>query len=163
MLRYLTKGVVMNRETLNQFNKRFQGFVEQYDSLSKRQHISNTTSISVAEIHTLVTIAKMQPINLIRLAEKRSVSRSAITQVVKNLERKDLLIKEKVPENSKSIYLKLTASGLEVVREHQKQDDYLNKEVLAILTRYSPSLLEDMIGLMDDIEKVWKNLPWLRR
>ena len=61
------------------------------------------------EIHTISTIGKNKEINLIRLSEKMGVTRGAISQTVRKLVSKNLVLKSNT--NKKEFSLRLSEKG----------------------------------------------------
>ncbi|WP_265459720.1 MarR family transcriptional regulator [Enterococcus sp. HY326] len=152
----------MNQEELSVFNEKFQKFVSKYNELEQSQHfMQGEFNLSVAEVHTIVKIGSLEGINLINLAAIQNVSRSAITQMVNKLIKKEMVVKKRL-EGSKNEYaLFLSAKGKEINTIHQSQHEYLNKKILAILKEYPEDTLKNLQNMMQSIEEVWTELPWL--
>ena len=154
----------MDKQSLIAFNQKFQDFLEAYSQLEKNQHlIKDSVSLNTAEVHTLVSIAQNQPINLVGLAKLRGISRSAVTQMIAKLEGKGLLIKIPNKSNRQEILLSLTSAGQKIYRLHQKQHAYLEKQVMGVLQAYPQDFLMNLEALMADLKQVWQELPWLSR
>lgn len=64
-----------------------------------------------SEIHTLMVIGKTTDINLTELARILGISKSAASQMITRLLKKNLVEKTKSPENSKEIIIRLSAKG----------------------------------------------------
>lgn len=154
----------MDKEFLIAFNKRFQQFLKAYAQLEKSQHyIKSVPELNLSEIHTLVSIADNQPLNLVTLSQLRGISRSAVTQMTAKLESKGFLLKIPNKDNRQEILLSLTPSGEEIYKLHQKQHDYLEEKILTVLQTYPEALLTDLDHLMSDLEMIWQDLPWRSR
>ena len=108
----------------------------------------------------IVVIGKNQPLNLVKLSELLEVSRSAITQSVRRLIQKNLVDFDFDPNNGKNKYLRLSEKGIEIFKIHKEQQAYIEKSVFSVLNNYSEVELKTVVKLMDDIEKVWGELPW---
>jgi DNA-binding MarR family transcriptional regulator len=72
----------------------------------------------IAEIHTLVMVGKNREINMTRLAETMGVTKGAISQTVRKLVHKNLIIKSNTT-NKKEISLKLSVKGDIVFRAQE--------------------------------------------
>ena len=151
----------MDKKEFITFNNRFNRFILEFEQLKKNQHkISIDKSITLNEVHLIVVIGKNQPLNLVKLSELLKVSRSAITQSVRRLIQKNLVVFDFAPNNGKNKYLRLSEKGIEVFKIHKEQQAYIEKSIFSVLNNYSEGELQTVVKLMDDIEKVWGELPW---
>ena len=151
----------MDKKEFITFNNRFNRFILAFDQLKKNQHKSGVDkSITLNEVHLIVVIGKNQPLNLVKLSELLEVSRSAITQSVRRLIQKNLVFFDFDPNNGKNKYLRLSEKGIEVFKIHKEQQAYIEKSIFSVLNNYSEGELQTVVKLMDDIEKVWGELPW---
>lgn len=151
----------MDKKEFITFNNRFNRFILAFDQLKKNQHKSGVDkSITLNEVHLIVVIGKNQPLNLVKLSELLEVSRSAITQSVRRLIQKKLIVFDFDPNNGKNKYLRLSEKGIEIFKIHKEQQAHIEKSVFSVLNNYSEVELQTVVKLMDDIEKVWGELPW---
>ena len=151
----------MDKKEFIVFNNRFNRFILAFDQLKKNQHKSGVDkSITLNEVHLIVVIGKNQPLNLVKLSELLEVSRSAITQSVRRLIQKNLVFFDFDSNNGKNKYLRLSEKGIEVFKIHKEQQAYIEKSIFSVLNNYSEVELKTVVKLMDDIEKVWGELPW---
>ena len=151
----------MNKKELHKFNNRFNSFVLAFEQLKKDQHRNSIDkSITINEVHLIDLIGRNQPMNLVKLSELLEVSRSAITQSVRRLIQKNLVVFDFAPNNGKNKYLRLSEKGIEVFKIHKEQQAYIEESVFSVLNNYSEEELQTVVKLMDDIEKVWGELPW---
>ena len=151
----------MDKKEFITFNNRFNRFILVFEQLKKNQHKSGVDkSITLNEVHLIVVIGKNQPLNLVKLSELLEVSRSAITQSVRRLIQKSLVVFDFEPNNGKNKYLRLSEKGIEVFKIHKEQQAYIEKSIFSVLNNYSEGELQTVVKLMDDIEKVWIELPW---
>ena len=96
----------MNKKELHKFNNRFNSFALAFEQLKKAQHRNSIDkSITINEVHLIDLIGRNQPVNLVKLSELLEVSRSAITQSVRRLTKKNLVSFEFAPDNEKNKYL----------------------------------------------------------
>ena len=151
----------MDKKEFIEFNNRFNRFILAFDQLKKNQHKSGVDkSITLNEVHLIVAIGENQPLNLVKLSELLEVSRSAITQSVRRLIQKNLVDFDFDPNNGKNKYLRLSEKGIEIFKIHKEQQEYIEKSIFSVLNNYSEVELKTVVKLMDDIEKVWGELPW---
>ena len=151
----------MDKKEFITFNNRFNRFILAFDQLKKNQHKSGVDkSITLNEVHLIVVIGENQPLNLVKLSELLEVSRSAITQSVRRLIQKNLVVFDFDLNNGKNKYLRLSEKGIEVFKIHKEQQAYIEESVFSVLNNYSEEELQTVVKLMDDIENVWGGLPW---
>ena len=151
----------MDKKEFITFNSRFNRFVLAFEQLKKNQHKSVVDkSITLNEVHLIVVIGKNQPLNLVKLSELLEVSRSAVTQSVRRLFQKNLVVFDFAPNNEKNKYLRLSEKGIEVFKVHKDQQEYIERSIFSVLNNYSERELQTAVKLMDDIERVWRELPW---
>ena len=155
------KKETMNKKELHKFNNRFNSFALAFERLKKNQHRNSIDkSITINEVHLIDLIGRNQPVNLVKLSELLEVSRSAVTQSVRRLTKKDLITFEFAPDNEKNKYLILSKKGVEVFNVHKEQQEYIEKTIFSVLRNYSEEDLQMVMKLMDDVEQVWRELPW---
>ena len=151
----------MDKKEFITFNNRFNSFILAFEQLKKNQHKSGVDrSITLNEVHLIVVIGENQPLNLVKLSELLEVSRSAITQSIRRLIQKNLVFFDFDPNNGKNKYLRLSEKGIEIFKIHKEQQAYIEKSIFSVLNNYSEVELKTVVKLMDDIEKVWGELPW---
>ena len=151
----------MDKKDFITFNNRFNRFILEFEQLKKNQHKNGVDkSITLNEVHLIVVIGENQPLNLVKLSELLEVSRSAITQSVRRLIQKNLVVFDFDPNNGKNKYLRLSEKGIEIFKIHKEQQAYIEKSIFSVLNNYSEGELQTVVKLMDDIEKVWGELPW---
>ena len=151
----------MNKKELLKFNDRFNSFVLAFNQLKNFQHRNSIDkSITINEVHLIDLIGRNQPVNLVKLSELLEVSRSAVTQSVRRLTKKDLVSFEFAQDNEKNKYLILSKKGVEVFNIHKEQQEHIEKAIFSVLRNYSEEDLQMVVKLMDDVEQVWQELPW---
>ena len=155
------KKETMNKKELHKFNNRFNSFVLAFERLKKDQHRNSIDkSITINEVHLINLIGRNQPVNLVKLSELLEVSRSAITQSVRRLTKKDLVAFEVAQDNEKNKYLILSKKGVDVFNIHKEQQEHIEKAIFSVLRNYSDEDLQMVMKLMDDVQQVWRELPW---
>lgn len=71
-----------------------------------------------AELHTITVVAKNKEINMTALAEVMGVTKGAISQTVRKLVNKNLILKSNI-NNRKEVNLKLSDKGMIVYRSQE--------------------------------------------
>lgn len=151
----------MDKRALYKFNNRFNSFALAFEQLKKDQHRNSIDkSITINEVHLIDLIGRNQPVNLVKLSEFLEVSRSAVTQSVRRLTKKNLVSFEFAQDNEKNKYLTLSKKGVEVFNIHKEQQEHIEKAIFSVLSNYSEEDLQKVMKLMDDVERVWRELPW---
>jgi len=102
------------------------------------------------EIHTISTLGKNKEINMTRLAEKTGVTRGAVSQTIRKLVSKNLVVKSNT-NNKKEFNLRLTEKG-QVAYNGQRS---FHREILTFAeTLYEKGSLRDremVTGLFEAI------------
>lgn len=86
-----------------------------------------------SEIHTLSEIKEHEGIHITALAEHCGVTKGAVSQVLKKLEQKGLVTKEKDIRNQSRIILKITTKGEIAYAHHLEHHNKFKKMVVEIL------------------------------
>ena len=73
-----------------------------------------------SEIHTVMAIGKNPDINLTNLSLLLGISKSAISQMVSRLAKKDLVEKHRDPANDKEVLIRLTPRGTIAYLGHEQ-------------------------------------------
>jgi DNA-binding MarR family transcriptional regulator len=97
-----------------------------------------------SEIHTVMTIGKNPDINLTNLSLLLGISKSAISQMVARLAKKDLVEKHRDPENDKEVLLHLTPRGTIAYLGHEQH----HAKIYARMHRNIGDLTDDQFALI---------------
>ena len=135
----------MNKKELHKFNNRFNSFALAFEQLKKAQHRNSIDkSITINEVHLIDLIGRNQPVNLVKLSELLEVSRSAITQSVRRLTKKDLVTFEFAPDNEKNkISDIIQKKVLTFFNIHKEQQEHIEKAIFSVLRNYSDEDLQN--------------------
>ena len=74
--------------------------------------------------------------------------------------KKNLVSFEFAQDNEKNKYLILSKKGVEVFNIHKEQQEHIEKAIFSVLRNYSEEDLQMVMKLLDDVEQVWRELPW---
>lgn len=97
-----------------------------------------------SEIHTLMAIGKNPDVNLTNLSRLLGISKSAISQMVSKLAKKDLVEKHHDPENDKEVLLHLTPRGTIAYLGHEQH----HAKIYARMHRNIGDLTDDQFALI---------------
>lgn len=100
-----------------------------------------------SEINTLEIIGKYPGINMTRLAEKRGVTKGAVSQIVTKLVQKELVSKNQAPDSHKELALQLTAPGLIAFENHEKFHARYDRPMIEKLKRMN----SDQLAVVGDV------------
>ena len=102
------------------------------------------------EIHTITVIGRNREINITRLAELMGVTKGAISQTVKKLAGKNLIVRSKT-ENKREVILRLSEKG----KTAYKRQKSLQKEIFTFARKLykkgTPKQREMVRRLFDEI------------
>jgi len=97
-----------------------------------------------SEIHTLMAIGKNPDVNLTNLSRLLGISKSAISQMVSKLAKKDLVEKHRDMENDKEVLLHLTPRGTIAYLGHEQH----HAKIYARMHRNIGDLTDDQFALI---------------
>lgn len=108
-------------DEIHNFTETFLRIINKFKILEKIPIDHGTGNLLYAsEINTLEIIGKYPGINMTELARKRGVTKGAVSQIVTKLVKKQLVLKNQVPDNDKVLSLRLTGSGEIAFENHEK-------------------------------------------
>ncbi len=102
------------------------------------------------EMHALDFIGKNENPNVTKLSEHLNLTRGAISKIIKNLIKKNAIEIYTIESNKKEIYYKLTQTGKEVYKAHEKMHKKWNDGDLAFLSGIDQ---QDLITTYNFLEK----------
>jgi len=110
--------------------------------------VSNYQDISVASLHYLDAIDKLNTPTLVELSEELQLSKPSVTIMVNKMIASGHVIKEKHPEDSRSVILTLSDKGHEVVSRCRDAFKHLAVDAT---TRLTPEEMNILIVLLNKI------------
>ena len=99
------------------------------------------------EIHTIQAIGRNPGINVTTLAEYMGVTKGAVSQIIKKLNRKGLVRKTYATGNAKEVILELTDLGWIGFHNHEK----FHMDTLAIARDYFGNQLENKLEMINTV------------
>lgn len=102
------------------------------------------------EIHTIYIIGKSPGINLTDIAHSHGISKSAVSKVIKKLEKKGAVHRYKMEDNKKEVLFELTDKGKEAYYGHIEYHE-VNQKMLINMLKEIPNEKVDIFLEMVDI------------
>ncbi len=112
-------------------------FLNKQDIISKLNESEKLQGMGFTDVHTIVAISEIDHANVTKISEYMLMTRSAISKVMKRLEKQNCVERYMEPENQKEIYFRLTEQGQQIVTEHDKRHSKWEKQDRVFLSRYS--------------------------
>ncbi|MGD9581249.1 MAG: MarR family winged helix-turn-helix transcriptional regulator [Vampirovibrionia bacterium] len=97
--------------------------------------------LSHCEVHLLEIVGKNSSINITEIAQKRYVTKGAVSQIANKLMNKGLVSKRKLEGNDKEIILELTEKGWIAFAGHEQFHHQMNEDFKEIIGDVSPEKL----------------------
>lgn len=101
-----------------------------------------------SEADLLEEIGDHEPITATELARRKISTPSAISQIVKKLDSKNLLQRDTLDGNRKTIYLRLSEEGRKIYEYHRAHKEKTYESYLNELSGYSAADIEKAAGLI---------------
>jgi DNA-binding MarR family transcriptional regulator len=119
-----------------------------------RMTLSYGTGVNIfgSEIHMICHIKRHPLSHISGIARNIDVSRGAVSQIVKKLEKKGLVTKVKNQENRKQVHLILTEQGEKAYEGHQKLHGVFTENLDTVLQQYTQeqvALISQFINELD--------------
>lgn len=118
--------------------------------LERKTHTYGTDEpLFIAEIHMVKAIREHPEAHLTALADRLGVTKGAVSQLVKKLEEKGMIVKDRDPANRARVVLSLTARGERAYSVHERAHrdfDDLVEGLLQEATAEERAFLQDFIS-----------------
>ena len=118
------------------------------------------------EIHLIDTIGRREGINITELALVHGITKSAVSQAVKKLERKGLVERYRMPDNQKEVLLRISGEGRSAFEAHMAFHETVERPLLEGLSGLSEEeaggieklldLLKQRADLIRELEEAWE-------
>ncbi len=136
-------------------HKRFYKLMEMINEVSERISSAHSmpleygTGVSLyrSEIHTMQEIGEKPGINVTELADAMGLTKGAVSQTLRKLVKKGLVVKKQAPDNAKEVHLELTDRGLIGFNSHQE----FHMQMYQIASEYFGDRFEENIGKFIDV------------
>ena len=124
--------------------------LERQDMLSRLTENVCLDEYGYSETHCIDYIGKLERPNVTKIAEQMQMTRGAISKMTKKLLAKGLIEKYTLEKNKKEVYFRLTESGMELFREHEKRHMLWEERDTQFLERYSGEEIEILTKFMKE-------------
>lgn len=119
--------------------------------------------LRMAEIQMIVAIGKNEGINVTKLAKFRGITKGAVSQMIKKLIKKGLVIKKISPETENEVTLRLTKKGKDIFEEQKKFNELLNEKIASILSKTPDEVVTHFMDLSLSLESLFKEIIEIRK
>lgn len=120
------------------------------NAMTKTLDFGTGEQYHTAEVHIMSYIANNPGITVTQLAHDWNRTTGAICQIIKKLEKKELVFKEKESGNLKNVYLYVTEKGKKVDEAHKEYDNKIYEKFLNKLKKdYSEKRLQDVFEILE--------------
>ena len=117
-----------------------------------RKQMYSVDSYSMTEIRTIGLLYKEGLLFPSELAVQTKVKPQSISQILKKLEKQNIIKKIPSKEDGRRTYISLTASGKKVVENTRyERDEWLAKTIEASLTKKEKKTLEEAIIILNKL------------
>lgn len=141
----------------SKFIQEFHKFIREYKNLEFKQH--KIYDLNLSEVHFLKFVNNHPNQSLKKYSEDLQITRSAITQMVNNLEKKKAVVKSQI--NGKSFTVVLTEKGLDVCTIHDNQHKEIEQRLIKLLNEHDESFYKELHCLMESIMLMWEEFDEL--
>jgi DNA-binding MarR family transcriptional regulator len=107
-----------------------------------------------SEFHVIEITGKHPEKNLTAIASHLGVTKGAISQTVRKLEKKGLVKKVGLPGNKKNVVLELTDSGWKAFEWHRSLHEFMETEIRKELEQMSYSEIERFLRIYGHFENM---------
>ncbi len=130
--------------------KEIASMLQRQEMLTKLTESVCLEEYSYSETHCIDYIGKTELPNVTKIADNMQMTRGAISKMTKKLLAKGLIEKYSLESNKKEIYFRLTESGLELYKEHEKRHKLWEQRDSKFLERYSLEEMEIITKFMKE-------------
>lgn len=123
-----------------------------YELEKKPVDIGHGVLLYPSEFHLIDTVGKNPAENLTSIASRFGVTKGAISQMVKKLEKKGIVEKVRVPGNKKDIMLELTEFGKEAFEWHKSLHESMEIGIRKELEQMSDAETEALLRVYGHLE-----------
>lgn len=150
--------------TMKEFENKFVHMINLYNRLENID-IEFVPGIPVThlEAHLLALMYKNPYKKASELADMFGVTKGAISQHIKKLEKRELIKRIRKNDNFREVYIELTDNGITAVKTHEKFHEILFSKFAGVLNsmddnsqKFVNNILDTIINLFNNAEKVIK-------
>ena len=140
------------KELLQSFDKGYELCYE-YDSMP---HQYGDEVLYQSEMHFLVVVGDTPSITITVISQQLGKTKSACSQMVRKLVKKELLTQERNEKNNREYYLNLTERGKEIYEVHKEFDEKCIQRTYKSLADFSEEELRSYISVQKTLNQVFQ-------
>lgn len=148
-----------NQENFKKMYHLFRQLVELYkvwDKLLYSYDIGQPLRLN--EVHTIAAIGDNDQINITKLAAYQKITKGAVSQMIRKLVRKNLVIKRVSPETENEVVLSLTESGEKVYQGHKQFHESYEKKIEKLIEQQPPGTVDVLINMATGLQQIWEGM-----
>ena len=108
----------------------------------------NEFELSYQQEQMLLLFKRQETWTTTEIATKMSISKSAVSQVLKVLEQRDFVMREKNPENLRESFIRLGPNGLAYSKQIDEIEERLAEEMFSVLEDDEMKMINRSLALM---------------
>jgi DNA-binding MarR family transcriptional regulator len=139
------------QKVINQYFKSVRNFNE---FESKPRDFGTGDLLYSSEIHTLVAIGNKGSLNLTELSRDLEITKGGTSKFVKKLLEKELIIKEKLYDNRKETFFRLTDRGAIAYEGHEVFSREMFGDIIDNLSELSEGEIDTLGGFLELLNNV---------
>ena len=140
------------KELLQSFDKGYELCYE-YDSMP---HQYGDEVLYQSEMHFLEVVGDTPSITITVISQQLGKTKSACSQMVRKLVKKELLTQERNDKNTREYYLNLTERGKEIYEVHKEFDEKCMQRTYKSLADFSEEELRSYISVQKTLNQVFQ-------
>ncbi len=140
-------------QKISRFNFRLGEISDQLKLLNDSVASGTDSNMTHSEIHLLQVIRKYPNSYVTSLASKQDVTKGAISQILKKLEQKELIVKTPDPSRKSRKLINLTSSGKKECTYNDEVHVNIKKYFVDVFDCVCDDELEKMLKIIDKINK----------
>ena len=140
------------KELLQRFDKGYELCYE-YDSMP---HQYGDEVLYQSEMHFLEVVGDTPSITITVISQQLGKTKSACSQMVRKLVKKELLTQERNEKNNREYYLNLTERGKEIYEVHKEFDEKCMQRTYKSLADFSEEELQSYISVQKTLNQVFQ-------
>lgn len=140
------------KELLQSFDKGYELCFE-YDSMP---HQYGDEVLYQSEMHFLEVVGDTPSITITVISQQLRKTKSACSQMVRKLVKKELLTQERNEKNNREYYLNLTERGKEIYEVHKEFDEKCMQRTYKSLADFSEEELRSYISVQKTLNQVFQ-------
>lgn len=122
----------------------------------KARTFGTDQELFVAEIHLIDFVGSNGDCCISDIAKSIRVTKGAVSQMVKKLEKKGYLVKREDSQNKAKVVVRLTPKGGKAFAEHRQYHRELDEKVAAVVEKYDQQQKKVICQFLQEIQETWK-------